>query len=141
MTQMFAIHTNSMLPPCRVVSTSNQTGTYNNGPLNSFLGATFTYTSTGALTIDSVVLSVGNRVLLQNQTSGFQNGIYVVTVAGDSITQAVLQRAPDFQSIEQMKAGSFVPIGAGTVNAGFHFTLVEPIPLILGTNNITFIQA
>ncbi len=140
MTQMFPIHTNTLLAPCRVAATSNQTGTYANGSLNNGIGATFTYTSTGALTIDSVVLSVGNRVLLQNQTSAFQNGIYVVNVAGDSITQAVLQRAPDFQSIEQLKPGSFVPIGAGTVNAGFHFTLVEPIPAILGTSNITFIQ-
>lgn len=141
MTQLFPIHTFSLYAPCRVAATSNQAGTYNNGALNNALGATFTYTSAGALTIDSVVLSVGNRVLLQNQTSAFQNGIYFVQVAGDSVTQAVLQRAPDFQSLEQLKAGSFVPIGAGTVNAGFLFTLVEPIPAILGTSNITFIQA
>ena len=140
MTQQFPIYTFAGLSPCRVAATSNQTGTYFNGPLNNGVGATFTYTSNGALSIDSVILSVNNRILLQNQTSANQNGIWVVTDPGSTSTPAILKRAPDFQSIEQLKAGAFVPIGAGTSNAGFIYVLVEPIPLIMGTSNITFIQ-
>lgn len=139
MSVITALNTFTQLAPCRVVATSNQAGTFF-APSSSGVGTTLTYTAAAALTIDSVALSVNDRVLLQNQTSAFQNGIYVVINAGSASTSAVLQRAGDFQSIEQMKTGQFVPIGAGTVNAGFMFTLVEPLPTTINVSSIVFIK-
>jgi hypothetical protein len=114
------------LSPCRVVATTNQTGTYFNGMLNNGVGATLP--STGALTIDSVAVVVGDSVALINQTNGWENGIYICTVTGATGVSAVLQRRADFQSIEQLRAGQWTSIAAGTVSAGSMFVLVEPLP-------------
>ncbi len=122
------------LTPVRLVSTSNIAGTYYNGPNNNGVGATLTIAAS-SLTIDSVVCAVGDRVLLQTQTTTYQQGVYVVESIGSTV---VLQRSDDQQNIEQMKAGQYVAVGAGSVNAGNFYTLVEPIPQEIGVDAITF---
>ncbi len=118
------------LTPVRVVSTSNIAGTYFNGQNNNGVGATLTIAAS-SLTVDSVVLVVGDRVLLHTQTNTNEQGIYIVLSIGATV---VLQRAADQQSIEQIRAGQFVTVGAGTVEAGNIFSIVEPLPAILGIN-------
>lgn len=122
------------LTPVRLVSTSNISGTYYNGPTNNGVGATLTI-SASSLTIDSVLVKVGDRVLLQTQTNTNEQGIYVVNSIGSTV---VLQRAADQQSAEQLKAGQYVSVGAGSVNAGNFYSLVEPLPAILGINALVF---
>lgn len=128
---------------CRVVATTNQTGTYYNGPTNSGVGATFTYAN-GVLTIDSVTSNLYDRILFAGQTLGYQNGIYIVTQLGTSGSPAILTRVGDFQCIEQMRLAHYTPIGAGTINAGSIWTIVEPapagvgVPAVSGANNINF---
>src|SRR5690349_1903470 len=109
------------LTPVRLASTSNVSGTYYNGPNNNGVGATLTVAAS-SLTIDSVVCAVGDRVLLQTQTNTYEQGIYIVESIGSTV---VLQRADDQQNIEQLKAGEYVAVGAGSVNAGNFYTLVE----------------
>lgn len=125
------------LTPVRLVATSNQSGTYNNGPSNNGVGATFTY-ATGALTIDSVTVNVGDRILFAGQSSALQNGIYVCNVAGATGVAAVLQRSADQQCNEQLHAGQYVSVAAGTVLAGTAFVLVEPLPAHLGIDNLVW---
>lgn len=122
------------LTPVRVVSTSNIAGTYNNGPSNNGVGATLTIAAS-SLTVDSVVCNVGDRVLLQTQTNTNEQGIYVVNSIGSTV---VLQRSADQQSIEQMKAGQYVSVAAGSVNAGNFYSLVEPLPATLGVDALVF---
>ena len=118
--------------PVRVVSTSNVSNTYFNGLTNNGVGATLTVAAS-SLTIDSVVVAVGDRVLLSAQTNGNENGIYVVLSIG---TTVVLQRAADMQSIEQIRTGQFVSVGAGSVDAGNIYAIVEPLPAVFGVNNL-----
>jgi len=118
------------LTPVRVVSTSNIAGSYYNGPANDGNQATLTIAAS-SLTIDSVVCVVGDRVLLQTQTNTYEQGIYIVDSIGSTV---VLQRAADQQSLEQIKAGQYVSVGAGSVNAGNVYSIVEPLPAILGIN-------
>lgn len=125
------------LTPVRVVSLSNVAGTYNNGPANNGVGATLTIAAS-SLTVDSVVLAVGDRLLLQNQTAGYQNGIYIVQSIDSTV---VLERAFDQQNIEQLKPGQFVLVGAGTVNAGAAFALVEPLPQHIGVDDFVWISS
>lgn len=125
------------LTPVRLVSTVNVSGTYFNGTLNNGVGATLTIAAS-SLTIDGVVVNIGDRILLQNQTSAFQNGIYVVAFIGATV---ILQRAADQQSIEQFKTGQYVTVSAGTANAGSAFVTVEPLPAQLGINNLTFVAS
>lgn len=125
------------LTSCRLVAESNQSGTYVNGAINNGVGATFTY-GTGVLTIDSVTVNVGDRILLAGQTLANQNGIYVCNQAGAIGISAILQRSADFQNIEQLKPGQYTSISEGTVNAGSLWVLNGPLPAQMGISNIVF---
>jgi len=122
------------LTPVRLVQTSNLAGTYYNGPNNNGVGATFTVAAS-SLTVDSVVAAVGDRILFIDQTSGFQNGIYVVESIGSTV---VLQRAFDQQNLEQIQTGQYVSVKGGSVNGGSIFTVIEPRPQQLGVSNIVY---
>ncbi len=143
MSTINSLNTFKQLGAVRVVSNSNQSGTYFNGATNNGVGATFTY-ATGTLTIDSVLVGINEYVLLAGQTLGFQNGIYQCTQAGATGVAAILTRRGDFQCIEQIKGGQYVPVAAGTVYGGAMFTVVEPFPAAIGVpatsgaNNINF---
>ena len=125
------------LTPVRLVSTANIAGTYYNGPNNNGVGATFTIAAS-SLTIDSVLCAVGDRVLLQTQTTTYQQGIYIVQSIGSTV---VLARAEDQQDIEQLKAGEYVSVGAGALQAGNIFTLIEPLPQNIGVDPFIFSEA
>lgn len=122
----------------RLLSSSNISGTYNNGPSNNGIGATLTI-SASSLTIDSVACRDGDRVLLQTQSQGYECGIYVVSGIGTGTV--VLTRSYDFHSPQQMKPGFFVTVAAGTVFNGAMFGLVEPQPQYVGVDDITFVDA
>lgn len=125
------------LTPVRLVATSNQSGTYFNGAVNNGVGATLTY-ATGALTIDSVTVNVGDRILLAAQTNANENGIYVCTQAGATGVSAILQRSNDQQCIEQLHTGFYVTVAAGSVNAGGAYVMIEPKPARLGIDNLSW---
>lgn len=141
-----AFNSFQQLASVRLASNANQTGTYYNGPLNNGVGATFTY-ATGALTIDSVAVNLNDYILLAGQTLAYQNGIYQCTQAGATGIAAVLTRRGDFQSREQIRGGSYVPVSAGTALGGSIWMVVEPlpaaigVPVVSGANNINFANA
>ena len=141
------LYRNTQVGPVRVVAATNQTGSYYNGDTNNGVGAQFTYTSAGALSIDSVTLNLNDYVLLAGQTSAYENGIYQVINAGSSSVAGVLQRRADYQNIEQIRTGFYVPVYAGTVYAGTLWVLVEPapqaigVPVTSGANNLTFSES
>jgi hypothetical protein len=126
------------LTAVRVVSTTNLAGVYFNGFVNSGVGATLTVTATGVLTIDSVVLASGDFILLVGQTAANQNGIYILTNPGATGIQPILTRRADMQNIEQIRAGQYVSVAAGTVNAGAMYAVVEPLPAQFGVSNLNF---
>ena len=118
----------NVITPVRVLLTTNLVGNYLNGPSNNGVGATLTIDDT-SLTIDDVNLYVGNRILLSNQTEALQNGIYIIKSID---LKVILQRSDDQQNIEQLKAGQFIVVGAGTSNKGKIYSLVEPLPQFIG---------
>jgi len=125
----------NVITPVRLVAITNVAGSYYNGPSNNGVGATLTVAAS-SLTVDSVVAAVGDRILLQNQTTAYQNGIYIVKEISSTV---ILQRSDDMQNIEQMKAGQFTIAGAGTVNQGAAFALVEPLPQFIGVDSIFWV--
>ena len=120
------------LTPVRLVSIANIAGTYNNGPSNNGVGATLTVAAS-SLTIDSVLCEVGDRVLLQTQTNAYEQGIYIVKSIGSTV---VLERSADMQEREQMKAGFYVSVGAGSLRAGNFYSLIEPLPNVIGVDAV-----
>lgn len=129
---------NPQMTPVRVVNTGNLAGNYYNGQTNNGVGARLTAAAAAALVIDGVTLEISDRVLLTAQTSGLENGLYIVIEPGDAGTAWVLERSKDWHSIEQMKIGQYVTVGAGTTNAGSAFVLTEPLPGAVGVDDITW---
>lgn len=127
----------NVITPVRLVATTNVAGTYYNGPSNNGVGATLTVAAS-SLTIDSVAVEYSDRVLLQSQSTSYQNGIYVVK---EISTVVVLQRSDDQQNIEQLKGGQFTMVAAGTVNQGAAFALVEPIPQAIGVDAMLWVAS
>jgi ELWxxDGT repeat protein len=83
---------------------------------------TLTASANGALSIDNVDLVVGDRVLVKDQASASENGIYVVTDPGSSGTPWVLTRAADFdvvvEDIIKFKAELDTSSEAGNTGSG-----------------------
>jgi hypothetical protein len=119
--------------------------TYNNG--TDGVGATLTAGANAALVIDGVTLTSptdnGIRVLVKDQASGLQNGIYVVTEAGDGSTPWQLTRSSDADTYEVassngLSEGSTFYVEAGDTNAGSTFTCNTQGVITFGTTAITF---
>lgn len=123
----------------RCVQTANLTGTYVNA--NGGFAATITATGNGALTVDSVTMNTGDYVLLTGQSNAYENGPYVITAPGSVSTAYALQRASFFLTPVIASAGTWLAVGAGTVNAGSIWVLVEPVPTNIGVDSITFVKA
>jgi hypothetical protein len=123
-------------------ATTNNLGvTYSNG--SSGVGATLTADTLRAFnTLDGASVSVGQRVLIKNQTTQLQNGIYTLTNNGSAgVTAWVLTRATDADNNPsgEMKNGDELYCTNGTVNGGKSFinsTTTDPI--VIGTTAITF---
>jgi len=124
----------------RLSSTENLSGEYFNGQLNNGVGATLVALDPGLLSVDGISVDIGDRLLLKDQTNPGENGIYVVKLPGSSISLWLLERAPDFQSLEQLKVGQYFSVGAGDTLAGAMYVLVEPLPTLIGYSNFIFID-
>ena len=116
----------------RVASTGNLAGTYNAS------GQTLTANSNGAISIDGVALSAADRVLLKDQSTQTQNGIYTVTTVGDGSNAFVLTRAADFNQTSEIGAGAFMFVSEGSTNASKSFIQTATTPT-LDSNNLTFV--
>jgi len=109
-------------PSCRAATTADLSATYNNG--SSGVGATLTATSNGAIVLDGVSPGVGDRILVKNQSTASENGIYSVTTQGNGSTAFVLTRATPEDQPSELSGGAFVFVEEGTANAdnGYVFT-------------------
>jgi hypothetical protein len=89
--------------------------------------------------LDGVNLAVNDRVLVKDQSTGAQNGIYrVVSVGGGSNGQWA--RAPDFDetSNDRITAGLSVYIQEGSLGATKTFRLTTTGTIVLDSTSLTF---
>ena len=117
--------------------------TYNNG--SSGVGATITKTSPFAtLAIDGANPSVGQRILVKNETSGQYNGIYTVTSVGSGSVGWVLTRATDYDQTgagqNEVAPGDTTFIISGSTNAGTQWIQTTDFPITIGTTPLVFVQ-
>lgn len=75
-----------------------------------------TITATGAISVDGVTPSAGDRILLKNQATQAQNGVYVVTGVGSVGVSPVLTRAGDYNTAAEVNSGASIPVIGGSVN-------------------------
>lgn len=90
-------------------------------------------TLSGTQTIDGISLSAGDRVLVKNQSTGSQNGLY--TVASGSWV-----RTTDADTSAEVTPGLFVFVEQGTSNADSGWVLTTDGTITLGTTALTFVQ-
>ncbi len=86
---------------------------------------------TGLQTIDGVALSAGDRVLVKNQGTASQNGIYVASTGAWA-------RAGDADASLEVTPGMLVPVEQGATNGDSLWQLVTDAPITLGTTGLTF---
>ncbi len=84
-------------------------------------------------TLDGVTLATGNRILVKNQTTKSQNGVYIVAASGAPT------RATDYDSTPEVDAGDFIFVESGTVNGKTGWVQTNNISTI-GSDNIEFTQ-
>jgi len=117
-----------------------RTPTYNNGVLG--VGATLTGSTNGTLgTIDGVTMNssrLGERVLVKNQASQLQNGIYVLTTVGSATQSYVLTRSDDSDETDEFDSQVVTSV-FGTNNKGRLFGQTTNQPTV-GTSSIVYTQ-
>jgi hypothetical protein len=104
---------------CRVATTTNGT-----------LATAFVNGSV----VDGVTLATGDRILLKNQTTGSENGIYTVNASGAPT------RSTDADSNQEVTGGMFTFVEEGTANANSGWVLTNSGTITLGTTALTFSQ-
>jgi hypothetical protein len=108
--------------------------TYNNG------NGTLTADANGALSIDGVTAVANDRVLIKDQASAVQNGIYKVTTIGSGSAAFVLTRSPDADTAAELTGGTFFFVEEGTANADNGYVATHNGTPTFGSDNITFQQ-
>lgn len=105
----------------------------------SAIAKTLTNTGTlAALSIDSVSLSTNDKVLVKNQGTASQNGLYTVTTVGDGSTAWVLTRSADMDTATEVEERDWFWVTEGTTNADNGFTLTTPGSITLDSTSLTF---
>lgn len=89
----------------------------------------------GTLTVDGVDLLAGDRILVKDQDTGSENGIYVVAVGAWT-------RAVDFDNTPgiEVTAGAFTFVEEGSTNADSGWVLTTNGTITIGTTALTFVQ-
>lgn len=111
---------------------------YSNGA--SGVGATLTGVAFGALTIDGVTPTVGDRVLVKNEATPANNGIYTVTTVGAIATLYVLTRATDYNQAAEVSAGTATFVTEGTANADTAWVQTTTGTITMGSTSLVFVQ-
>ena len=85
-------------------------------------------------TVDGVTLATGDRVLVKNQGTASENGIYVVQSSGAAV------RATDFDGTGEVSGGAFTFVEEGTENADSGWVVTSNGAITVGTDAIAFAQ-
>ena len=124
---------------CRIATTAALDAcTYNNS------NGTLTKNSNGGINDSSglgqsVTLIATNRVLVKDQASAVQNGIYTITTVGSGGAAWVLTRATDADTATEITGGTFTFVEEGT-NADNGYVFTHNGSPTLGTTNLTVSQ-
>jgi hypothetical protein len=106
-------------------------------------GKTLTNAGTQAvLTLDSVPAVVGDRILVKDQTTAANNGIYTVTNIGSVSTNWVLTRATDADNSAagEVTPGMFTFVEEGTVNQDSGWVLTTDGSITIDSTALNFVQ-
>lgn len=87
----------------------------------------------GLQTVDGIVLAEGDRVLVKDQSSPAQNGIYVASASG-------WDRSADADDNGEVVKGMYVFVEEGIQNISTGWVLISSDPVSLGTTPLSFLK-
>ncbi len=120
---------------CTAASTVSLTVTYANGAAG--IGATLTNADTqAAFSIDGISPALNSRILIKNQSSAFQDGVYTLTTVGSGATNWVLTRATDYDTAAEINS-TLVAVLSGTANANTSWLQTATI-VTVGTDPLVY---
>jgi hypothetical protein len=109
--------------------------TYNSG------AGTLTADAVGVLTIDGVSPALNDRILVKNQASKFQNGIYRLSTVGTGGVNFVLTRTTDADLADtEVKYGLATTVSEGALNAGKQYFMNLAGSINLASSLINFVE-
>ena len=124
---------------CLTATTVSLTTIYANGTAGD--GATLTNAGAQSiLVLDGVTLAAGDRVLVKDQASTLQNGLYTVTNVGSALSNWIMTRATDYNAPAEVIQYGVVFVNQGAVNGGLLWQETGAGPFVIGTTPITFAQ-
>lgn len=88
-------------------------------------------TLSGEQTIDGIAIVAGDRVLVKNQSTSSENGVYIASTGAWS-------RALDFNGERDARNGTLLFVTAGSTNGLSLFRVVATDPVTVGTTSVTF---
>jgi hypothetical protein len=86
-------------------------------------------------TIDGVAVVAGNTVLVKNQGTASQNGLYLCVAGANNWT-----RVTGFDEAAEMLQNTVIAVTLGTVAAGKKFKLATDEPIVVGTTSLSFTE-
>lgn len=97
----------------------------------ALIATTANITLSGLQTIDGVTLVAEDRVLVKDQTTAADNGIYAASSGNWT-------RTPDFSTNGEVVCGTFVFVISGTVNGARTYRVSTSDPITVGTTSLSF---
>ena len=123
---------------CYAATTANLNATYLNGA--SGIGATLTNAGAlAAFTTDGQSPPTNARILVWEQSTTYQNGIYTLTNQGSGAVAWILTRATDYNQPAQIQPGDLVVVNNGTTYGGTSFIETASVTAV-GVDAILFSQ-
>ena len=114
-----------------LATTTGGTVTYNNG--TSGVGATLTL-SVALTVLDGYTLSTGDRIMVKNESTTANNGVYTIDATG-----LILTRATDADTSTELNGGDFFFVQNGTTLDNTGWVIVDKVTTI-GTTPVVFSQ-
>lgn len=116
-------------------------------PAYTYVAGVITEVSNGALSVDGANPSVGQIVLVKNETGactsssgGCNNGLYNVTAAGSGIAAFVLTRNSQYNSSSNVIPGIITYVISGTVNNDDFYAMTSAAPITIGTTALNYTE-
>ena len=106
---------------------------YSNGVLSA--------STAGTVVVDGTTFaqaSTSMTLLVKDQSSAIQNGIYIVSSTGGTATSYVLTRDTRFDEDAEIKRNTIFSLSLGSVNANTKWFLSSDEPIVIGTSSISF---
>lgn len=106
----------------------------NSARVSTTSNGTFSTAFANGQTVDGITLATGDRILIKNQTTASQNGIYTVNASGSP------SRAADADANGELSVGTLVYVESGTTNGAQQWvcTATGSTPWVPDTDSSTW---